>query len=704
MINETSQPVYKFQNPDAPIEERVDDIISQLTLEEKIACLGTNPSVPRLNIKASGHIEGLHGVAMGVPGGWGGKSPVPTTTFPQSIGLGQTWDVNVIRRAAQIEGYEARYLFQSAQYQRGGIVVRAPNADLGRDPRWGRTEECFGEDAYFNGEMTAAFVEGLQGDHPKYWQAASLMKHFLANSNEDGREYTSSNFDSRLFREYYSAAFQKGIEAGSRAFMAAYNAYNGIACAVHPMLREIAHDEWGQDGIICTDGGAMKLLVTAHKAFDNFPAATAAVVKAGIGQFLDDHTQPTRDALASGILTEDDIDAALRGNFRVMIRLGLLDPPDRVPYSSIGAAGETEPWLNKEAHEFVLDATRKSIVLLKNTDGLLPLRRESLKSVAVVGPLADKVHLDWYSGSPPYEITPLLGLKRALGEHVDVRYAGGSDIEAAVAEAGKCDAVIVCVGNVPIGAGEWAKVNSPDEGREAVDRQSIELPPQQLDLIQCVLAANPRTILVLVSSFPYAIVWENKHVPAILQMTHNSQEQGAALADVILGDYNPGGRLVQTWPRSLSQVPTILDYDIRHGHTYQYFRGVPLYAFGYGLSYTTFKYSNIRLQSTSISPCDILNVQFDVTNTGERVGDEVAQMYVRFDTETKDRPEGQLKGFQRISIAPGETRAITMPLGPSRLSCWNEEQHRFVVEPGKVYVSIGGSSDNISLETSFEII
>ena len=424
MTLSTSTYEHTFQDPAQPMEERIDDLLALMTLEEKVACLGTDPSVPRLGLRGSGHIEGLHGVAMGEPGGWGGKEPIPTTTFPQAIGLGQTWDPELVRRAAAVEGYEARYLFQCENYRRGGIVVRAPNADLGRDPRWGRTEECYGEDAFFNGTLTAAFVRGLQGDHPTYWQAASLMKHFLANSNEEGRESSSSDFDERLFREYYTVPFRMGIEAGSRAYMAAYNSYNGIPCAIHPMLKEVTVAEWGQDGIICTDGGAMKLLVSDHKAFPDQAQACAAIVQAGIGQFLDDHIAPTHEALAQGLLTEAEVDAALRGNFRVMVRLGLWDPPAQVPYSEIGRSGEPEPWLS-EAHKAIArEATQKSIVLLKNEGNLLPLDRASLRSVAMIGPLADHVLLDWYSGTPPYAVTPLVGLQAALGAGIEVRSSG----------------------------------------------------------------------------------------------------------------------------------------------------------------------------------------------------------------------------------------------------------------------------------------
>lgn len=260
---------FSFWNPGLPTEDRINRLISQLTRDEKIACLGTNPSVPRLGIKGAGHVEGLHGLAMGEPGGWGGDDPVPTTTFPQAIGMAETWDPELLRQAGRIEGYETRWIFQTEQYQRGGLVVRAPNADIGRDIRWGRTEECYGEDPFFNGTMAAALTKGLQGDHPKYWLTASLLKHFLANSNEDERASSSSDFDQRLWREYYSVPFRMAIvEGGSRAYMAAYNAYNHIPCTVHAMLRDITVKEWGQDGIICTDGGALTLLVTEHHFYD----------------------------------------------------------------------------------------------------------------------------------------------------------------------------------------------------------------------------------------------------------------------------------------------------------------------------------------------------------------------------------------------------------------------------------------------------
>ena len=671
-----------------------------MTIDEKIECLDTNPSVPRLGIKGSGHVEGIHGLTQGGPGKWGRPKTIPSTTFPQGIGLGETWDPEILRQAGEVEGYEARYVFQSPKYNQGGIVIRSPNADIGRDPRWGRNEECYGEDAFFNGTMVVAFSKGLQGNDPKYWQSAALMKHFLANSNENDRDKSSSNFDERLFHEYYSLPFRMGvIEGGSRAYMASYNAVNGVPMTINPILQNITRDQWGQDGIICTDAGAMRNLVTSHKHSPDFETAAAESVKAGIGQFLDDYREPVRGALKRGLLTEADIDRALRGNFRVMIRLGLLDPPSRVSYSSIGKE-LVDPWATEKHKAVALLATQKSIVLLKNSAGLLPLDKKSLKSIAVIGPRANEVLLDWYSGTPPYAISPLEGIRNAVGESVKVNYAAGNDGAAAVRAARDSDVAIVCVGNHPNGGfdTQWAKVSVPSEGREAVDRQSITL--EQEDLIKAVFAANPKTIVVLKSSFPYAINWTQENVPAILHLALNSQEEGHALATVLFGDYNPAGRLVQTWPRSLEQLPPMMDYDIRHGRTYMYFRDTPLYPFGYGLSYTTFTYRDLRIGTERISANGSIEVGVVVKNTGQRAGDEVVQLYVRHLNSSVPRPLKELKAFTRIHLAPQEQKAVRLSIPASRLAYWDAEKDRWVVEKDRIEIMVGGSSTDARLKNT----
>ncbi len=703
-MTKSTEQTHAFQNPDLPIEERITHVISLLTLEEKIACLSTNPSVPRLGIRGSSHIEGLHGVSQGGPANWARKPPVTTTTFPQAIGMAQTWDVALMQEAAQAQAIEARYIFQNPKYGGAALVIRAPNADLGRDPRWGRTEECFGEDAFFNGTMVVAFVKGLQGDHPRYLLTASLMKHFLANSNEDGRDQSSSDFDERLFHEYYSAPFRRGVmEANAQAYMAAYNAYNGIPCHVHPVLQKITRDQWGLDGIICTDGGGMGLLYTHHKWVPDLDHAAAKIIQAGIGQFLDRHVEPTRNAIKRGILKESEIDHVLRYTFRVMIRLGLLDPPEMVPYSKIGTG--PEPWLSEKNHSLVRRATQRSIVLLKNSNNLLPLDRNAIKSIAVIGVRGGEVLLDWYSGLPPYTVTPLQGIRNKVPDGVSVRFAAGLEstwhFPGALEMARAADVAIVCLGNHPTCNAGWEKSESPSQGKEAVDRKAITL--DQEDLLQQVLAVNPRTILVLFSSFPYAINWSQEHVPAIVQMAHNSQETGNALADVLFGDYNPAGRLVQTWPKSLDDLPPMMDYNLRNGRTYMYCKAEPLYPFGFGLSYTTFEYSNLKTSGDTLAANGAITVSVDVANTGKRNGEEVVQIYARFLDSKVERPIKQLCAFTREEIPPGKTKTISLIFDAKRLAYWDSSQGKFVVEPGKIELMVGASCADMRLKKSVQV-
>ncbi len=681
---------YPFQNPDLPIEDRVNNIVSLMTLDEKVALLSQRPGVTRLGIRTMQQVEGLHGVRAGRN---------PTTTYPQSIGLGETWDTDILHQVGATEGYEARYVFQSDKYRRGALVIRAPNADMGRDIRWGRTEECYGEDPFLTGTLTVAFIKGMQGDDPRYWQAAALLKHFLANSNEKGRAGSSSNFDERLFHEYYSVPFRMGwVEGGARCFMAAYNAWNKIPMTAHPVIQDVVVKEWGVDGVICTDAGSLGNMVRAHHYYPDLAHGAAGAIKAGMNQFLDRYEAPTKAALDQKLLTEADIDKAIKGTFRVWIRLGLIDPPDRSPYARIGT-DSTDPWTTQKAKDSVRLATRKSIVLLKNTGKLLPLDRNGLKAVAVIGPRGNEVVRDWYGSTPPYTVTPLEGIKNKLGAAVGVQYDSGKDVPAAVALARSSDVAIVCVGNSPNLNNKWMSVSDTGEGREGIDRQIITLGSGQEELVKEVFTANPRTVVVLVSSFPYAINWTQEHIPAILHLAHSSQEEGNGLADVLFGDYNPAGRLCQTWPRSLDQIPPMMDYDIRHGRTYMYFQGEPLYPFGYGLSYTTFNYSNLKTSADSLYKDGAITVSIDVQNTGKVAGEEVVQLYVKHLQSKVERPVKELRGFRRVAIRPGETRTVELPLPAKSLAYWDARRKALVVEPDTVEISVGGSSADEKLKT-----
>ncbi len=707
-----AQETYPFLNPELGTEQRIDNILSLLTLEEKIHCLGTNPSVPRLGIKGSGHVEGLHGLAEGGPANWGGKNtPIETTQFPQAVGLGETWDPDMLEKAASVESNEARYVFQSpkyrlnsAPYDRRGIVIRAPNADLARDPRWGRTEESYGEDPFLTGTMAVAFVHGLQGSNPKYWETASLLKHFMANSNENGRGGSSSDFDSRLLREYYSVPFRMGIESGgARAFMTSYNAVNGIPMTASPILKQIVMKEWGFNGIICTDAGALTNMVTQHRYYRDIDHAAAGAIHAGINQFLDKYEDPVHDALQKNLITEEDIDRNLRGVFRVMIRLGLLDPPSRVPYSAITAKqGEPEPWNTEDHRQVARRITEKSVVLLKNVNHLLPLDKTTLHSVAILGPRADEVDLDWYSGTPPSPVTPLAGIRKLLGNGITVNFAA-NDADEAVKMARASDMAIFFAGNHPTCNAGWNHCLDPGEGKESIDRKTLSLNPEQQALLEKVYAANPRTVVVLVCSFPYAIDWMKQKIPAILHIAHNSEEEGTAIAEALFGVVNPGGRLVATWPSSLDQLPQMMDYNIRDGRTYMYFNGEPLFPFGYGLSYSTFEYSNLRTPSGRLRAGGETMVSVDVKNKSGRAGDEVVQMYVKHVGSQVSRPKEELKGFRRITLAAGEKKLVEFPLRAETLAYWNDAQNGWVLEPDRVQVMIGSSSADLKLKKTIRV-
>jgi len=583
-------------------------------------------------------------------------------------------------------------------------VVRAPNADLSRDPRWGRTEESYGEDPFLVGTLTVAFARGLQGPDPNHWQAASLMKHFLANENENGRSFTSSDFGERLFREYYSVPFRMGFEeGGSRAVMAAYNSWNGIPMMIHPVLKNVMIREWGNDGLICTDGGALGLLITAHKSFPDKEHGAAAAVKAGINHFLDNYKDDLSKALRDGLVTEADMDAALKNLLRLYLRLGEFDPPGVDPYAKIGreSNGELPPWERPSSRDLVRRATDESIVLLKNENNTLPLDRAKLKTIAVIGPWVGEVLLDWYSGTPPYAVSILDGIKEAAGRSVKVVYADGSDPGEAAALARRADVAIVVVGNHPECNAGWDQCPTPSNGKEDVDRKTIVL--EQEALVKQVFAANPHTIEVLRSSFPYAIVWSQETLPAIVHMTHNSQEEGHGLADVLFGDSSPAGRLTQTWPTGDAQLLPIMDYDLTHGRTYMYAKDKPLYAFGYGLSYTTFSYENLALSAPSVAADGAVQAIVKVKNTGTRPSDEVVQLYVQHLGSMVERPRLELKGFQRVRIEAGEEKSVMLDLKARDLAYWDQIRHAWRVEKEQVRVLAGGASDSLPVQATLTV-
>jgi beta-glucosidase len=814
-----------FRDPDLPLETRVDDLVSRLTLEEKIDLMCQyQAGVPRLGIAPYKHgTEAAHGVA------WLGEA----TVFPQPVGLGCTWDRTLLERIGEAIGTEARGFYRRNP-ELHGLTLWAPTVDMARDPRWGRTEEAYGEDPFLTGKLASALIRGIQGRHPFYVRAVATLKHFLANNNETGRTERSVTVTPRDLREYYLRPFEICFrEGGALSMMTAYNGVNGLPCNLHHLVRETVKGEWGMDGFVVSDAWDVSGTVRDHRHFASYAEAVAASVKAGIDSLTDDAElmkSSIREALDAGLLEERDLDAALRNTFRVRIRLGEFDPGERNPYASINESAILRP----EHAELAREAARKAVVLLKNEGGLLPLSAEKLGKVAVIGPLADVVYRDWYSGTLPYAVTPLDGIRDKMdgrvlhadgddrirlhspdaGAHVraegeDGRLAaratsGEADVfrvtewgqeectlfdETAgkfvttddrlvtasaddvwgwftkeVFRMGKADApggavTLATWKGDPVtlgesgtlgagdgngasvanavnaaGAGEFAAASAspaarflPETvrdgleeavraareadvaivfvgnhpligGKETMDRDGIALPERQERLIRAVHAANPNTVVVIVGSYPYAVEWAAERVPAIVYTAHGGQEAGNAIADVLFGGFNPAGRLNMTWYRNGDELPDIMDYDIiKGGRTYRYYGGKPLFAFGHGLSYSEFRYGGLSISGGPIGIGRTIAVAFDVTNVSGRAGEEVPQLYVRFDRSRFIRPLKQLAGFERIRLLPGETRRVRFELSADELLVWDVTRNRWCLEAGDCLIMIGASSDDIRL-------
>ncbi len=703
---------YPFQDTKLSEDERLDNAVSLMTIEEKIGTI-VGQGVPRLGIANPGATEAIHGIVRGgdadLPnlgnagqfgGGWPGR-PTPkytnSTAFPQAYGIGETWDREMAFIVGDVMSYEARFYSKDAPYK--SLILWAPNADLARDPRWGRTEESFGEDPYLVGELVAAEVKGIQGNDSRYWRGAALMKHFLANSNEDNRYKTDSRFDEKLFREYYSYGFWKGARAGAMSLMTAYNAYNGVPCIANSFIKEILIDEWGMKGTIVDDAGALPFLYMPqmHGYAKDVNEAVQMALDAGLSRFIDSRFEQVKAAWDAGFLSEATVNERTKANLRTMLRLGLMDADCPYDQQSFGSE-EDLPWERQEFKDKARLVTQKSIVLLKNEKNILPIDTTRVKKIAVFGNRAEKVLKDWYGAKPSYRVSPLEGIQaKVAGTDVEVKFQRWDSDGSAQELAKWADVCIVCVGNHPGTSPDWdaQSVQSPwaygtvaGDGREALDRRSLQLETE--DLIKVVWQANHNTVVTLISSFPFAINWTAKNVPGIVHLTQCSQELGNALADVLFGDYNPAGRLTQTWVSDILDLPNMLDYDIRNGRTYMYAKAKPIYPFGYGLSYTRFKYSRLRVKKDG----DNYVVSFRLKNTGKRDGEEVVQLYAKF---RGDDASKRLRGFERVAVKAGEIVEVVITVPADDLKLWDTEKHAWTFSGKRVKLQVGASSKDIRL-------
>jgi beta-glucosidase len=676
------------------MEQRVADLISRMTLEEKAQQLNhLNVGIPRLKVPAwGGWNQTLHGV-------W---SKQPTTLFPAAIAMGATWDPELVHTITGAMSDEARALYNTGAEgprSKHGLVYRSPVINISRDPRWGRIQEVFSEDPFLTGRMGVAYIQGLQGDNPHYLKVAATVKHFAVNNVETNRQRLSAEVDERNLMEYWLPHWKAAIMEGhAQSVMASYNAINGTPDAINKyLLTDVLRGQWKFDGFVTDDLGGVNLLVAAHHITEDPVVATADAIKAGCDS--DDAQYETNIPLAvkRGLLQPADVDRALARVLRVGFRLGAFDPPEMNPYSKISADVIRSP----EHLKLSLQAALESMTLLSNRNNFLPLKKEDIKSIAVIGPAGDTAfETGNYYGTPARKVSPVEGLKEALGSDVRVEYEPGSGfteaadpamIGRAVDLARKSDVAILFLGtNLRVEA----------EGR---DRRDLHLPGAQEQLLEAVYAANPKTVLVLMNAGPLAVTWANDHLPAILDAWYPGEAGGTAIAQVLLGDYNPGGHVPYTVYASLDGVPPQNEYDVSKGFTYLYFKGVPLYAFGHGLSYTQFKYSNLKLSQSTTTATGKINVSFDLQNAGRRTGSEVAQMYIHQAKSNVVQPIKSLRGFQRVTLEAGETKHITMSLPASQLSYYDVVTHRFIVSPGLFKVMIGSASDDIRLRADLEI-
>lgn len=693
-----------YLDPNQPVEVRVSDLIARLTLEEKAILLNhRGPDLERFGIKSDKWNQCLHGV-------WWDR---PTTMFPVSIAMAATWDPALIHEVATAISDEARAIYNgwhqdpNFKGEKKGLIYRAPVINISRNPYWGRINECYGEDPFLTGRIGVAFVRGLQGDDPRYLKLVSTLKHYAVNNVEKDRQKLSAAVSERMLHEYWLPHFRDCIiEGQAQSVMASYNAINGVPNNINKLLlTDILKEQWGFGGFVVSDLGGVNTMVKGHAGGRmSFEDAVAQSLIAGCDFSDKEFMEYIPAAVRQGLLPESRLNEALFRVLRARFRLGEFDPPERVPYSRISPRVICSP-----AHRRLSLATaQKSIVLLSNRDNLLPLDRSKVKAVAVIGPHADRFTAGGYSGKAVDPVTPLQGIRNRAAQGTEIVFATGAQIapprrppavpfdkeaelRRAVEVAGKADVAIVYVGTT---------LSIEAEGR---DRTNLGLPGNQEELVKAVVQANPRTVVVLLNAGPLTIPWIKEHAPAIVEAWWAGQEGGNAIADVIFGDVNPGGRLPCTVYASESQVPPQDEYDISRGFTYMYLNGAPLFAFGHGLSYTQFKYSSLELSAKQISAHGTVIVTVDVENIGERAGDEVVQLYVR-DVECRvKRPARELRGFERVHLRPGQSKTVRFELPGEKLAFYDENTHGFVVEPGAFEVLVGSSSQDIRATGRFHV-
>ena len=745
LVAQQQSPTPAYKNPHVSIPDRVADLLSRMTLEEKVSEIAGGRHAERGLLDSTGQLRfktteelfrelyrndnkmtareralahnalqryQMEKSRLGIPllafgEALHGYMAYGSTSFPQAIGLASTWDPALVK---QVFTAAADEMASSGTNQ-----AFTPVLDLARDPRWGRTEETYGEDPYLGGRIGVAAIEGLQGDN--YFidrhHVLATAKHFTAHGQpESGTNTAPANFSERELREFYLFAFEAAIrEARAGSVMASYNEIDGVPSHInHWLLDRVLRQEWGFDGYVTSDGNGLQMLYQVHGVAADPAEAARKALAAGVDFDLSDGSvyQTLLEQVRQGIVPEAQLDRAVARVLSVKFRLDLFENPYVDP-------DYAEKTTNSPEHRaLAVKAAEEEIVLLKNDNHLLPLDLKKLKSIAVIGPNAADVHIGGYSRDPGRGVSVLDGIRERVGASAKVLYAEGckittgkqgwagwyenntqmadpkdqqASIQEAAALAKKADVALVVVGETESTNREaWSE-------QHLGDRDSLDLLGAQEQLIKAVVETGVPTVVLLINGRPLSINYVAAHVPAILEGWYLGQEGGTAAARVLFGDVNPSGKLPITFPRSVGQLPDYYNHKPSRNRSYIFASRAPLFPFGHGLSYTSFKFDNLKVEPAAILPGGTAKVTVDVTNTGEREGDEVPQLYIHQRVSSQTRPVLALRGFQRIHLQPGEKKSVTFTLTPFDLSIFNEQMQR-VVEPGLFDIYVGPSSAN----------
>jgi len=686
---------FPFQNPVLPTGQRIDDLISRLTLEEKVSQpLYNSPSIDRLDIpEYNWWNECLHGVARA------GKA----TVFPQAIGLAATFDDKLVYRIADAISTEARAKFNEAikkenRTQYLGLSFWTPNINIFRDPRWGRGQETYGEDPFLTGRMGAAFVKGLQGNDPKYLKAAACAKHFAVHSGPEKTRHAFNAIPDEIdFRETYLPAFKTLSDANVEAVMCAYNRlYDEPCCGSNYLLNQILRNEWGFKGHIVTDCWALDDIWLRHKVVETREEAAAMAAKAGVNLNCGYIYQHLPEAIEKGLIAESSLDSILYPLLKTRFRLGLFDPPELIPWSGIGEESVNSP----EHKALAYEAAVKSIVLLQNKSDILPLNRDSISNIFVTGPTAaDILALTGnYNGWAGDMVTFLEGITRSVDAGTIVDYAMGCQMVTTGGyngfwQAQMSDVIIVCLGNTRMLEGEDGDAMLNSKGG---DRSDLRLPESQREFIKLLRDKVPGKPIIAIITGGSAIALQDvlEFADAVLFVWYPGEQGGMAAADVIFGKENPSGRLPVTFYKSVDDLPDFDDYAME-GRTYKFFDGEPLFPFGYGLSYTTFEYMRMATNPEGAVQGTKVKAELTVQNVGQHPGEEVVLIYAskeRGPIEKKGMylpwKEKTLVGFSRVYLEVGETKTIPIEVDLMNMHQWDQVNKRYFVEKGVYFLMV----------------